>query len=234
MGKRLESQRRKPPARQNSGLSRKKSLETYDRLETFDEKRRPGGKRHLAGLDEAGRGALAGPVVAAAVILPPDSNLVGVDDSKRLSEKQRETIFSTIVEKALAVGIGIGHPTLIDDKNILNATLIAMARAAGNLKLEPSILLVDGRDRVDSTTHVIPIVGGDRQSLAIAAASIVAKVARDRMMRRLHDKYPVYNFFKNKGYGTREHIEAIERHGMIAAHRKSYRVKTVEKTPRLF
>ncbi len=197
-------------------------------------KHRPGGERQLAGLDEAGRGALAGPVVAAAVILPPDSNLVGVDDSKRLSEKQRETVFSTIVEKALAVGIGIGHPTLIDDKNILNATLIAMARAAGNLKLEPSIILVDGRDRVDSTTQVIPIIGGDRQSLAIAAASIVAKVARDRMMRRLHDRYPVYNFLRNKGYGTREHIEAIERHGMIAAHRKSYRVKTVEKTPRLF
>ncbi len=233
MGKLLESQRRKP-ARRNSGLVRQKSLDTYNRLETFDRTYQPGGNRHLAGVDEVGRGALAGPVVAAAVILPPDSGLVGVDDSKRLTEKQRETVFSVIVGKALAVGIGIGHPTLIDDRNILNATLIAMARAAGNLKLEPSIILVDGRDRIESTTHVVPIIGGDRKSLAIAAASIVAKVARDRMMRRLHERHPVYNFLSNKGYGTREHLEAIGRYGMIAEHRKSYRVKTVENSPRLF
>ena len=215
-------------------MKRRKSLARYDLLEMFDRKYLPGGTRHLAGLDEAGRGALAGPVVAAAVILPPDSGLIGVDDSKRLSEKQRESVFSVIVEKALAVGIGVGHPTLIDDKNILVATLIAMSRAALSLRVEPSVILVDGKDRFESPAHVVPVVGGDRHSLSVAAASIIAKVARDRMMRRLHEKHPAYNFLSNKGYGTREHLEAIERLGMTDVHRKSYRVKTVEKTPRLF
>jgi ribonuclease HII len=229
----LESRKRKHTG-ENNDVKRRKSLERYDRLEMFDRKHLAGGARHLAGLDEAGRGALAGPVVAAAVILPPDTGLVDVDDSKRLSEKQRENVFSTIVEKALAVGIGVGHPTLIDDKNILVATLIAMARAAGNLRIEPSVILVDGRDVFESSAQIVPVVGGDRQSLAVAAASIVAKVARDRMMRRLHERHPVYNFMSNKGYGTREHLDAIGRHGVTAVHRKSYRLKTVEKTPRLF
>jgi ribonuclease HII len=185
-------------------------------------------------LDEAGRGALAGPVVAAAVILPWDSGLEGVNDSKLLTEKQRESLFPEIVSKALSVGIGVGHPALIDNRNILSATLDVMGRALRNLKLTPAVTLIDGRDRIESATTVISVIGGDRKSLSIAAASIVAKVSRDRLMRRLHKRFPAYNFFKNKGYGTREHLEAIGRHGMIAAHRKSYRIKTVEKTPRLF
>jgi ribonuclease HII len=192
------------------------------------------GAEYLAGVDEAGRGALAGPVVAAAVVLPRESGLVGVNDSKRVSETQREALFPEIVKNALSVGIGIGNPQLIDSRNILNATLMAMARAISNLRVLPSIILVDGRDGVESRVPVVPIVGGDRRSLAIAAASIVAKVTRDRLMRRLHARYPVYNFLDNKGYGTREHLDAISRHGTIPDHRKSYRLKTVEKTLRLF
>ncbi len=206
----------------------------YRRLCEFDRGFLPGGEGPLAGVDEAGRGALAGPVVAAAVVLPPESDLYGVNDSKRLTEAQREALFPRIVKSALAVGIGVGKPELIDSRNILNATLAMMARAIENLRMEPAVVLVDGRDRVESRFRIIPVIGGDRKSLAVAAASIVAKVTRDRLMRRLHGRYPVYNFLENKGYGTPEHLEAIERHGMIPEHRKSYRLKTIEKTLRLF
>jgi ribonuclease HII len=138
------------------------------------------------------------------------------------------------VASALAIGIGVGKPALIDSRNILNATLAAMARAVGCLRVSPSVILVDGRDAFEYPGIVVPVVGGDRKSLAVAAASVVAKVTRDRLMRRLHAKYPVYNFIENKGYGTREHLDAISRHGVIPEHRRSYRLKTVEKTARLF
>ena len=189
---------------------------------------------YLAGVDEAGRGALAGPVVAAAVVLPWGSGLLGVDDSKRLTETQRETLFSRIVERAVSIGIGVGQPALIDSRNILNATLAAMARAVHNLRVRPPIILVDGRDGFECPQIVVPVVGADGRSLVVAAASIIAKVTRDRLMRRLHARYPVYNFLENKGYGTREHLDAINRYGVIPEHRKSYRLKTVEKTARLF
>ncbi len=185
-------------------------------------------------MDEAGRGALAGPVVAAAVVLPAGSNLLGVNDLKRLAEPRREALFAEIAATALSIGIGVGNPRLIDSRNILNATLSAMARAIANLRVTPSVVLVDGRDSVECPFPVVPVVGGDGLSLSVAAASIVAKVTRDRVMRRLHRRYPLYNFIENKGYGTREHLEAIARHGVIAEHRKSYRLKTVEKTLRLF
>jgi ribonuclease HII len=172
--------------------------------------------------------------VAAAVILPLGSNLIGVNDSKKLSEAQRETLFGDIVGTALSVGIGLGSPHLIDTRNILNATLAAMARAIANLRLAPSVVLVDGRDAVECPFPVVPVIGGDARSLSVAAASVVAKVTRDRVMRRLHSRYPRYNFLENKGYGTPEHLDAIARHGMIREHRKSYRLKTVEKTLRLF
>lgn len=233
MVKQPESQRKRH-GREKGARSSSTPQDLYRRLEAFDTGYLNAGQDVLAGLDEAGRGALAGPVVAAAVILPRDSGLEGVNDSKRLTERQREMLFPEIASRALSVGIGLGHPALIDERNILGATLIAMARAVHNLKLAPSITLVDGTDRIESPTTVIPIVGGDRLSLSIAAASIVAKVTRDRLMRRLHKRYPVYNFLSNKGYGTREHLEAIERYGVVSAHRKSYRIKTVEKTASLF
>jgi len=233
LAKRLESLRSGPP-----GRSRHRSAESPEdllrRLEAFDRGYFREGPGPIAGVDEAGRGALAGPVVAAAVVLPAGSNLLGVNDSKRLTEAQRESLFTEIVGTALSIGIGVGSPDLIDSRNILNATLTAMARAIGNLRVAPSIVLVDGRVAVECPYPVVPVIGGDGRSLSVAAASVVAKVTRDRVMRRLHRRYPMYNFIENKGYGTQEHLEAITRHGVIPEHRKSYRLKTVEKTPRLF
>ncbi|UCH82963.1 MAG: ribonuclease HII [Candidatus Latescibacterota bacterium] len=233
MAKRPESPRRKHRTG-SSRRARQSPEERYGRLEAFDLDCLSGGENLLAGVDEAGRGALAGPVVAAAVILPRGSGLVGVNDSKRLSEAQRESLFASIVDKAVSVGIGVGHPNLIDSKNILNATLIVMARAIANLKEMPHMVLVDGRDSVVCPAQVVPVIGGDEKSLSIAAASIVAKVARDRLMRRLHRLHPGYNFENNKGYGTQEHLEAIERRGLTPIHRRSYHLKTIEKSATLF
>jgi ribonuclease HII len=210
-----------------------KRLDAYRLLETFDAAYLTGGARVLAGVDEAGRGALAGPVVAAAVIMPPSSGLVGVRDSKRIGEREREELFPAIVEKSLAVGIGFSNPDFIDRHNILVATLAAMSAAIRNLKIQPEVVIVDGRDAPAASCRVIPVIGGDRFSFSIAAASIVAKVARDRWMRKLHRKHPMYNFLKNKGYGTQEHVEAIQTYGMLSTHRKSYRVKNIEINPQM-
>lgn len=181
-----------------------------------------------------GRGALAGPVVAAAVVLPRGSELIGVDDSKTLTEEEREALFSVIVGRAVAVGIALSHPQEIDRRNVLNASLQAMARAVGNLRIETDIILVDGRDRIDLSGRVVPVVGGDGKSLSIAAASVVAKVSRDRLMRRMHRAHPVYNFISNKGYGTKDHIDALARHGMAPIHRRTYCAAAVEKETSLF
>lgn len=189
----------------------------------------------LAGTDEVGRGALAGPVVAAAVILPRSSRLLGVDDSKMLGEEEREQLFAVIVHRALAVGIAVSHPQEIDLRNVLCASLEAMARAVANLRMAPDVILVDGRDRIDLTGHrVVPVVGGDGRSLSIAAASVVAKVARDRLMRRMHKAHPAYNFISNKGYGTKDHIDAIAQHGMAPIHRRTYCAAVIENHPSLF
>jgi ribonuclease HII len=190
-----------------------------------------GGARRIAGVDEAGRGALAGPVVAAAVILPPHSGLVGVDDSKRLSEPFREQLFGAIVATATAVTISFGHPALIDERNILQATLMTMHRAVARLGIRPDMVLVDGRDAIDWDGPVAAVKQGDGKSLAIAAASVVAKVARDRMMRKLHNRFPQYNFVRNKGYGSREHLEAILANGTAPPHRRSFRLKVIENDP---
>jgi ribonuclease HII len=209
------------------------ALELYFRLEAFDRGYVPVGGGFLAGVDEAGRGALAGPVVAAAVVLPADSQLLGVNDSKCLAEAKREACFQKILEHAVSIGIGVEKPAFIDLHNVLNATLAAMARAVSRLRVDPAMILVDGRDRFESPRIVVPVVGADRRSLVVAAASVVAKVARDRLMRKLHARYPAYNFLENKGYGTAEHLDAIARHGRIAEHRRTYRLKTVEKSLRL-
>jgi len=188
----------------------------------------------LAGIDEAGRGALAGPVVAAAVVLPRRSGLVGVNDSKVLTEADRERLFGEIVRVAESIGIGMSQPATIDRENILNATLIAMSLAYRNLRRSIDIVLIDGRDRIELPTRVVSVVRGDGKSLAVAAASIVAKVARDRVMNRLHQRHPEYNFMSNKGYGTKEHLDAILRHGAAVVHRKSYHLKVVDQQPSLF
>lgn len=203
---------------------------TYRRLLAFDAEAAVsfGGARTIAGVDEAGRGALAGPVVAAAVVLPPEPAIVGVDDSKRLSEPFRERLFGEIVAAATAVAISFGHPALIDEKNILQATLMTMHRAVARLGTVPDLVLVDGRDEIQWGGPVAAVKRGDGKSLAIAAASVVAKVARDRMMRKLHNRFPHYNFLRNKGYGSREHLQAILAYGAAAPHRRTFRPKIVE------
>ncbi len=172
--------------------------------------------------------------MAAAVVLPRGSELIGVNDSKRLTEEKREALFPVIVERALAVGISCSHPHLIETRNVLNASLMAMAKAVANLKMSIDLVLLDGRDGIDIPGRVVPVVRGDGKSLTIAAASIVAKVTRDRLMRRLHKLHPVYNFISNKGYGTKEHIEAIIKHGITPVHRKTYCASAVENAPSLF
>jgi len=206
----------------------------YLELEGYDEACLLEDGERLAGIDEAGRGALAGPVVAAAVVLPRGSELLGVDDSKRLAEEEREELFPHIIKKALAVGISYSHPTQIDRENVLNASLMAMAVALGNLRFPIDLILLDGRDRIDVPGRVVPVIGGDGKSLSIAAASVVAKVARDRLMRKLHRVHPAYNFISNKGYGTKEHIAAIVKHGITTVHRKTYCATAVENAPSLF
>ena len=175
-----------------------------------------------AGIDEVGRGSLAGPVVSAAVILP--ENFIDLKDSKKLSEKKREFFYELIMKEALAVGIGVIYQDIIDEINILEATKLSMIKAINALSIKPDFLLIDAL-----TLNInIPqegVIKGDEKHKEIAAASIIAKVTRDRMMKELHEKYEIYNFMKNKGYGTKEHREAIKKHGYSDFHRKSFKIK---------
>jgi len=170
-----------------------------------------------------GRGPLAGPVVAAAVILPYGKIINGIKDSKKLSSKQREEIFHLIIENAISVGIGYVDSLIIDRINILQATLEAMKQSICNMNLLPDYILVDGQYEIKNVPiFQSAIVGGDNKSQCIAAASIVAKVYRDRLMEEFDIEYPKYNFMKNKGYGTKEHINAIKKFGPCKIHRKSF------------
>lgn len=232
MAKPPESQRKR--RRGTSTATARRRRTTYARLEAFDRTFLDVGGERLAGIDEAGRGALAGPVVAAAVVLPRDSRLHGVMDSKEIGEDERESLFELIAGTALDIGIAMSHVGVIDSENILNATLYAMGRAARNLRQIGDVVLIDGRDRIELPTRVVSIVGGDHQSLSIAAASVMAKVARDRYMRRLHERYPEYNFCQNKGYGTKDHLQAIDRYGVIPQHRRSFLGKVVANNLSLF
>lgn len=176
-----------------------------------------------AGVDEAGRGTLAGPVVASAVILPFNKDKFrNVVDSKKLSSKEREKQFYIIQENAVSIGIGISEVSEIDEFNILNASLFAMERAVKKLEHSPQILFIDGNYSINTGLPQKPIVKGDLRSVSIAAASIIAKVTRDRIMEDLHINYPEYNFKKHKGYATKEHIKAIKRYGASKVHRKSF------------
>jgi ribonuclease HII len=186
---------------------------------------RQSGYEAIAGVDEAGRGPLAGPVVAAAVILPPDYRHPDINDSKQLTPRKRERLLEVIKADALAVGIGVVEASLIDRMNILRATLMAMRDAVLDLLLPPDFILVDGRNTIDIRIPQEAIIGGDARSISIAAASIVAKVSRDRIMEIYHRQFPQYNFLKNKGYGTNEHREAIRRCGPCKIHRLSFTVK---------
>lgn len=189
----------------------------------FENLARRRGFRAVAGIDEAGRGPLAGPVVAAAVILPESFDLPGLTDSKKLSEKQRQSLYPRIREEALAVGIGVASVADIDRLNILQATLQAMRRAVARLALPPDYLLVDGITALPTAIPQLTLKQGDSRSLSVAAASVVAKVVRDRIMNALDRSYPGYGFAGHKGYGSRAHLDAIARLRPCPQHRRSFR-----------
>jgi ribonuclease HII len=182
------------------------------------------GARHVAGVDEAGRGPLAGPVVAAAVILPRELSIHGIDDSKKLTPARREELFELIVRDATAVGTGIVSHEVIDEINILRATHRAMREALGALEVAPDHVLVDGDEVPEIGFPQTAINQGDRLSTAVAAASIVAKVTRDRMLVEFEEQFPGYGFARHKGYGTKEHISALTRLGPCEIHRRSFRI----------
>ena len=176
----------------------------------------------VCGVDEAGRGPLAGPVCAAAVILPPDLEIEGLNDSKKLTEKKRDALYDTIVEKALAYGIAFATEQEIDEINILQATFLAMKRAMDQLSLRPAMALIDGNRETDFGLPVRTIVKGDSLSANIAAASILAKVTRDRYMVQQDALYPQYGFGVHKGYGTKAHYEALREYGECSIHRRTF------------
>jgi len=182
------------------------------------------GIEHVAGVDEAGRGPLAGPVVAAAVILPPGTLIAGLNDSKQLSEKARERLYGIIMQQALGVGVGIAPVDLIDRLNIYGALMQAMRQALAALPVQPGMVLVDGYPIRGLTLEQRAITGGDALSLSIAAASVIAKVTRDRIMMNLHAQYPAYGFDRHKGYATAEHRRALSRYGPCPEHRRSFRL----------
>lgn len=186
------------------------------------------GYEYICGIDEAGRGPLCGPVVAAAVILPKDKYIEGVNDSKKLSPKKREKLYDDIKKEAISVGIGIVDVDIIEEINILNATKLAMIKAIKDLKIKPDYLLIDGNQLIDIDIEKQTVVSGDAKSESIAAASIIAKVTRDRMLINFDKLYPEYGFAKHKGYGTKIHIEAIKKYGLTPIHRKSFCKKFVE------
>ena len=179
------------------------------------------GINFIAGIDEVGRGPLVGPVVTAAVILPKDFYDERINDSKKLTEKKRELLYDVIMENAISVGIGISSENVIDEINILNATKRAMLEAVNNLSVKPEHLLIDAV-KLNTDIPQTSIIKGDAKSQSIAAASIIAKVTRDRMMVELDKIHPEYDFKHNKGYGTKKHIEAIRKYGIIKEHRKTF------------
>lgn len=177
---------------------------------------------YICGIDEAGRGPLAGPVVAGAVVLPKGKRILYVNDSKKLSEKKREELFDVIKEEALSFGLGIVSPERIDEINILQATYEAMRDAVNKLSVSPDILLNDAVTIPGIDIRQVPIIKGDARSLTIASASILAKVTRDRIMAEYDLQYPEYGFAKHKGYGTKAHIDAIRQFGPCPIHRKTF------------
>ena len=206
------------------GKKKFKELDLYLCLKNnkrYEEKYLNEGYKLIAGVDEVGRGPLVGPVVAAAVILPNDYHLDGLTDSKKLSEKKREYFDEIIKKDAIAYGIGEIDNNIIDEINIYEATKLAMKKAIDNLKIKPDIILTDAM-KLDLDTKVVPIIKGDLKSQTISAASIIAKVYRDNLLKELDKKYPMYDFKNNKGYPTKDHKEAIEKYGIIKEHRKTY------------
>ncbi|MBQ6538962.1 MAG: ribonuclease HII [Bacilli bacterium] len=198
----------------------KKEIESIDNYK-YERELIASGVKLIAGVDEVGRGPLVGPVVTACVILPLNYKLDGLTDSKKISEKKREELFDIIERDALAIGIGIVKEKEIDKINIYQATKLAMKKAIDNCSIKPEHVLIDAM-KLDIDIPTTSIIKGDLLSLSISAASIIAKVTRDKMMYKLDKKYPMYNFKNNKGYPTKDHLEAIKKFGIIKEHRKSY------------
>lgn len=202
-------------------------IEKFAKMSVYENEAREQGYTLIAGMDEAGRGPLAGPVVAAAVILDPDKPVYGVDDSKKLSPVKRAALKKEIEEKAIAIGVGMADVETIDRINILEATKLAMRRAVENLGVQPEIVLIDAV-KLGLPMKERPIIKGDALSVSIAAASIIAKETRDDILRAYDAMYPEYGFASHKGYGTAAHMEAIERYGMLPIHRRSFLKKFLE------
>ena len=196
-------------------------IERLEQLKVF-EKKYAGKYSLICGIDEAGRGPLAGPIVAGACILPADEQILYLNDSKKLSASKRELLYDEIREKAVAFGVGIVSPERIDEINILQATYEAMRKAIKTMQVEPDFLLVDAVTIPDVAMKQVGIIKGDAKSVSIAAASILAKVTRDRMMVELDELYPEYGFKQNKGYGSAAHIQAIKEFGASPIHRKTF------------
>ncbi len=197
-------------------------------MDTFEKLAHHEGYKQIAGIDEAGRGPLAGPVVAAAVIFPPDYRNAEIKDSKKLSARKREELYNIIVSEAIAVSVGVADVEIIDRVNILQATFLAMREAVLGLSTPPDFLLIDGLHCISMQIPQKPLVKGDNRSVSIAAASIIAKVSRDRIMEMYHRQFPQYNFLQNKGYGTKEHCTALKQFGICKIHRKSFHVKNLD------
>ena len=195
-------------------VARSKELQKYEQEYAAYE--------YVCGIDEVGRGPLAGPVVAGAVILPKNCDILYINDSKKLSEKKREELYDIIMERAVSVGIGYSTPERIDEINILQATYEAMREAIGKLAVMPDLLLNDAVTIPQVSVRQVPIIKGDAKSISIGAASIVAKVTRDRLMVRYDEVYPEYGFVSNKGYGAQAHIDALKKYGPCPIHRKTF------------
>ena len=203
-------------------ISEEQELLRQEKMKETERRLFAAGYKYIAGVDEAGRGPLAGPVYAAAVILPPDIRLDGINDSKRLSPKKREELFDEITKKAIGYSVFSVDEKTIDEINILRATYMAMNKAVNSLIPKPDYVIIDGNGIKDMTIPHETIVKGDAKSISIAAASVLAKVSRDRYITEMAELYPKYGFEKHKGYGTKEHTEAILKYGVSPIHRKTF------------
>ena len=202
---------------------KEKEIERLTILKEEENKLYENGIKYICGIDEAGRGPLAGPVVVGAVILPENSFIEGINDSKKISEKKREKIYEQIIEEAIAYSVGIVDQRKIDEINILNATKLGVKIALEGLGVKPELIMVDALNNMDTLgIPYISVVKGDAKNYSIAAASIIAKVTRDKIMQEWDEVYPIYGFSKHKGYGTAEHIRIIKENGPCILHRKSF------------
>ena len=209
---------------------KEKELERLTKLKEIEKDLYSKGFNNICGIDEAGRGPLAGPVVVAGVIMPKDSMIEGINDSKKISEKKREKLYDLILEEAISFSVAIIGQDVIDDINILNATKEGVTKVVDGLDVKPDLIIIDALNHINTRgIPYEPIIKGDAKCYNIAAASILAKVTRDRIMREWDEVYPQYGFVQHKGYGTAKHIQAIKEYGLTPIHRRSFTKKLVEK-----